>query len=149
MACTQMTMMNRRDVVLAALAAAGENATFTPVQVQKLLFLIDREASQSVGGPHFRFVPYDYGPFDRTVYDELDMLRSIGLVNVNEQAPYRIFVLSQEGYARGQQAFLTLASEVQTFVQQAAQWVRALSFRQLVAAIYAKYPDMRANSVFR
>jgi len=140
--------MNRRDIVLAALAAAGENATFTPVQVQKLLFLIDREASQSVGGPHFRFVAYDYGPFDRVVYDELDALRSVGLVNV-EQSRYRIFVLSQEGFARGQQVFATLAPNIQSFVQQAAQWVRSLSFRQLVAAIYAKYPDMRANSVFR
>lgn len=141
--------MNRRDVVLAALAAAGENATFTPVQVQKLLFLIDREASQSVGGPHFRFVAYDYGPFDRVVYDELEALRGVGLVNVTEQSRYRIFVLSQEGYSRGQQVFASLAPSIQTFVQQAAQWVRSLSFRQLVAAIYAKYPDMRVNSVFR
>jgi hypothetical protein len=37
--------MNRSEIVLAGLAAAGENATFTPVQVQKLFFLLDREAA--------------------------------------------------------------------------------------------------------
>ena len=36
--------------------------------VQKLLFLLDREAAEIVGGPHFRFVPYNYGPFDKGVY---------------------------------------------------------------------------------
>jgi hypothetical protein len=41
--------MNRSDAVLAAMAAAGENATFTPVQIQKLMFLIDREIPRLVG----------------------------------------------------------------------------------------------------
>ena len=45
--------MERPNLVLAALAAGGENASYWPVQVQKLLFLIDREASALVGGPHF------------------------------------------------------------------------------------------------
>jgi hypothetical protein len=68
-------------LVLAALAAGGENATYRPVQVQKLVFLIDREASRLVDGPHFGFQPYDYGPFDRAVYIELDSLHTQGLVN--------------------------------------------------------------------
>jgi hypothetical protein len=38
--------MERDDIILAGLAAGGENATFTPVQVQKLFFLIDREAAR-------------------------------------------------------------------------------------------------------
>ena len=53
---------NEENLVLAALAAGGENATFSPVQVQKLLFVLDREASPHIDGPHFNFIPYDYGP---------------------------------------------------------------------------------------
>jgi hypothetical protein len=68
--------MDRSSLVLAALAAAGGNAAFTPVQVQKLLFLIDREAGRLVGGPHFDFLPYDYGPFDRAVMIPLTSSRS-------------------------------------------------------------------------
>ena len=63
--------MERSELVLAALAAGGKNASYSPVQVQKLLFLVDREGEKLVGGKHFNFVPYDYGPFDREVYDEL------------------------------------------------------------------------------
>ena len=66
--------MERKSLMVAALAAGGENASFTPVQVQKLFFLIDREASHFVDGPHFSFKPYDYGPFDREVYAELERL---------------------------------------------------------------------------
>lgn len=66
--------MYRQDLVLAALAAAGENAAFAPVQVQKFFFLIDREGAHLFGGPHFHFTPYDYGPFDSAVYEALDLL---------------------------------------------------------------------------
>jgi hypothetical protein len=65
--------MTRTEVVLSALAAGGENATFLPVQVQKLFFLIDREASHLVGGRKFSFEPCDYGQFDSAVYEELDV----------------------------------------------------------------------------
>jgi uncharacterized protein len=48
--------MDRQDLVLAALAAAGGNATFAPVQIQKFFFLIDREGAHLFGGPHFNFM---------------------------------------------------------------------------------------------
>jgi hypothetical protein len=35
------------------------------------------------------------------------------------------------------------------YVVNLANWVRQLSFQQLVASIYNKYPEMKANSVFR
>ena len=42
--------MDTRDLMLSARAAGGPNAIYNPVQVQKLLFLIDREAASLVGG---------------------------------------------------------------------------------------------------
>ena len=60
--------LNQADVIAAAFAAAGPGAAFDPIRVQKLLFLIDREASDQIGGPFFDFQPYHYGPFDRAIY---------------------------------------------------------------------------------
>jgi len=40
--------MNRSEILLAGLAAGGENSTYTPVQVQKLFFLLDREAAAAL-----------------------------------------------------------------------------------------------------
>lgn len=140
--------MDRHELMTAALAAAGENASFTPVQVQKLFFLIDREASHLVDGPHFDFRPYDYGPFDRTVYDELDMLSLSGSVAV-ALGRYRLYSLTAEGFSEGQRLLETLPVPTRRFLCDAAGWVRSLNFQQLVAAIYRRYPDMKVNSIFR
>ena len=60
--------LSRENLVLAAFASAG-GRRHTPVQAQKLLFLLDREVP-SLGTP-FKFIPYHYGPFDPEVYDVL------------------------------------------------------------------------------
>lgn len=141
--------MARSDMVLAALAAAGEGRSFSPVQVQKLFFLLDREASHLVAGPHFHFQPYDYGPFDREVYAELDALKLRGLVDTAGDSNYRRYTLTQPGFEAGRQELAAWSQEASDYAAQVTQWVQKLSFQQLVSSIYAKYPDMKVNSVFR
>ena len=55
-------MINRKELVLATLAAA-DGARFTPVQLQKAIFLLDRNLPADLLDTKFGFVPYDYGPF--------------------------------------------------------------------------------------
>jgi hypothetical protein len=141
--------MNRSEILLAGLAAAGENATYTPVQVQKLFFVLDREAAGSLGGPFFNFVPYDYGPFDQAVYAGIDDLARRDLASVQTTGRYRVYGLSQSGQIEGRRILSTLQPAARDYVTNVATWVRQLSFQQLVASIYNKYPEMRANSVFR
>jgi uncharacterized protein len=141
--------MNRNEILLAALAAGGENATYTPVQVQKLFFLLDREASRLLDGPHFNFQPYDYGPFDQAVYSGLEELSRRGLVQVQNAARYRVYGLTHDGFNEGQGALHRLPPNAIGYVQNVAGWVRQLSFQQLVASIYNRYPEMKAKSVFR
>ncbi|MET4802505.1 hypothetical protein [Bradyrhizobium sp. LB11.1] len=141
--------MTRSEMVLAALAAAGQNATFTPVQVQKLFFLLDKEAAHLLGGPYFQFAPHDYGPFDRAVYDELDGLAKNDLTIVQSTGRYRVYGLSQEGFQEGSKALDKFSGNAKSYVSDVANWVRRLTFEQLVASIYNRYPDMKVNSVFR
>ena len=63
--------LSSTQVVSGARAAGGPGIIFNPVQIQKLLFLFDREIPEQVGGPHFQFVAYHYGPFDLEVYGVL------------------------------------------------------------------------------
>jgi hypothetical protein len=117
--------------------------------VQKLFFLIDREASHLVGGPHFNFVAYDYGPFDRAVYDGLEELGQCELARVENTGRYRVYALSQRGFQEGAKVLSGLPVSARTYISNVSTWVRKLSFEQLVASIYNRYPDMKANSVFR
>lgn len=140
--------MTREDNVLLGLAAGGANARFTPVQVQKLFFLIDREASHLVEGPHFNFVPYDYGPFDKSVYETLEGLSQCGLAVTQSTGTYRVYELTEAGVAAGTVALSKLTPSAREYIKQLSNWVRKLSFEQLVGTIYKKYPEMKEKSVF-
>ena len=141
--------MDRREIILAALAAGGENMSYSPVQVQKIFFLLDREVAPSIDGPHFDFQPYDYGPFDRAIYDQLEILQFSGDVEIRRTGSYRVYALTSQGFDAGTALLSRLDGAVSDFVRSVTQWVQSLSFQQLVAAIYQKYPEMKANSVFR
>lgn len=140
--------MEPRELILAALAAGGKNASYSPVQVQKLLFLVDREGAELVGGKHFNFIPYDYGPFDRAVYDELDILAEMGLVDVHTPGRYRKYSLTVDGYRRGGEKLDSLPAHGRSFLGRVAEWIRPLNFEQIVATIYKLYPEMKVRSVF-
>ena len=137
--------MHREDIVLAAMAAGGEGARFDPVRIQKLLFVIDREVSIE-GAPHFEFQAYHYGPFDVAVYEVLDQLVEANKVEVHRSGQYREYSLSGTGRKPGQDVLAQLARRTSGAMTKVARWVLSLSFWDLIAAIYRKYPEMAANS---
>jgi hypothetical protein len=141
--------MTRSEILLAGLAAAGENANLTPVQVQKLFFLLDREAAPLLDGPHFNFQPYDYGPFDSAVYNGIEELARRNLAHVQSTGRYRVYSLSQSGFQEGSRLLNAVAPNARNYIVNVAGWIRQLTFEQLVASIYNRYPEMKAKSVFR
>jgi len=142
--------MDQTDITLAALTSAN-GVTFTPVQIQKLLFLIDMRLAQQTGGPHFKFEPYDYGPFDAKIYRCLESLQHQGELEIIENANLRWkkYRLTPEGIARGQQLLSKLPEDVSEYISRLAFFVTSMSFEELVGTIYKAYPAMKVNSVFR
>ena len=139
--------MNRRDLVLAVMTA-GDGAIHTPVQMQKLLFLIDRKVPTSVGGPHFSFRPFDYGPFDEAVYVELGRLEEKGFVAI-DRSDYDTYRLTKRGEEAGQETLAGLPPHISAYIERLSEWVRARTFAALVSAIYREFQDMKVQSVFR
>lgn len=142
-----MTDFSQEDAALVALAAMpGGNST--PVQIMKMLFLMDRKAPGAFGGPKFNFAPYDYGPFDRSVYEAVETLATRRLVEIVGGRP-RMYRLTEEGRTEAS----ILADRIQPafldYFQHLGSWISSLGFSQLVSAIYREFPDMRVNSVFR
>jgi len=142
--------MDKQSLVLAILSA-GNGGEFSPVQVQKLFFLVDKNIPRYVGGPHFNFSPYDYGPFDKAVYGVLEKLGVAGFLETCE-VPGRswpTYRLTQSGQSEGQALLSRLPEKVITYIKDLVEFVRTLSFEELVSAIYRAYPEMKVNSVFR
>lgn len=143
-------VMKDRDVVMAALAAA-KGATYTPVQIQKLLFLLDRKLVTELKGPYFNFEPYDYGPFDRRVYEVLESLENEGLVEIirAQNLRWKKYRTTSEGQRKGEEILSTIEPGIAERIISLSNTVRRLSFGELVSAIYKAYPEMKVNSVFQ
>lgn len=140
--------MDRRELVLAALAA-GDGDRHDPVEVQKMFFLIDRKVPNEVEGPHFDFQPYNYGPFDRAVYEELEAASRDGLVRMIPRGTWSEYELTEEGLEAGREALEQLSDRGAKYLRAASDFVRSLSFNELVSVIYKSFPEMRENSVFQ
>lgn len=141
--------MQKSELLLAALAA-GEGKQHTPVQVQKLLFLIQKQLAAEIGGEIFNFAPYDYGPFDSSVYEELRKLEADGLV-VGEPTNrgWKKYRLTEAGQAQGVVALTGLQPRISAYIGEVSKFVLSLGFADLVSAVYKAYPEMKVNSVFR
>lgn len=140
--------LHRDDYVLAVLATSGGEA-WTPVQVQKMFFLLDQRLASQVGGPHFSFAAYDYGPFDAAVYDVIERQERATLASVERASSMRMFRLTRLGQERGDEVLASMAVAPREYIRSLSAWVRSLSFQQLVSAVYKEFPAMKANSVFR
>lgn len=141
--------MNSRDFALVALAGAKRQA-LSPVQLQKLLFLLDRNIGLRVGGSGFDFKPYHYGPFDKAVYSTLTALACEGKAEIEESpSSHRAFRLTEAGQQEGERKRAALGQQVVDYINAVCEFVRGQSFAGLVSSIYSAYPEMKVNSVFR
>ena len=138
--------MDKHSFILAALAPA-KGGLHSPVQVQKLMFLLDEQVSKNVGGPFYNFEPYDYGPFDKMVYEDLEILFMEGLVEIIS-GNWRSYRLTEAGQSEGENFLNEIEDAPRKHIEELSSFVRNLSFTQLVSAIYKQYPHMKENSVF-
>ena len=137
----------RSEIVLAAMAAGGLGARYDPVRVQKLLFLVDSEIPQYIDGPYFHFEPHHYGPFDKSVYEELDRLAEQREVGIDTDEGYNRYSLTDTGYAKGTSVLEMLSDPPSSYLENTAKWIRFVPLKQLLSTIYRQYPEMAVNSI--
>ncbi len=141
--------MTRLEYVLAVLAA-GNGEVLTPVQIQKLFFLLDRKVAGQLGGVRFNFQPQGYGPFDKEVFEDLRELSGQNLISIDEAvhrtSTYRI---TPAGLARGAPLLAQIPLPMREYIGKLLEWVRGQSFESLISWIYREYPEMSVRGVFR
>jgi hypothetical protein len=142
--------MDKKEIILAAMASSS-GADYSPVQIQKLLFLLDKKIPTYLNGPHFKFVPYAYGPFAIEIYQLLDGFDNSGEVNILHSlaSGIRKYRLTKTGQQEGEKLLGKLDSKIRDYMAKLSVFVRSLSFAELVSSIYNEYPEMKKNSVFR
>ena len=91
-----MVMINRRDWPLLALAQAPDGK-LTPVQLQKILFLMAMEVHEEISTPFYNFVPYNYGPFDATIYSDIEDNARDGLALIDKSGKWSTYIITPQG----------------------------------------------------
>jgi|HubBroStandDraft_6_1064221.scaffolds.fasta_scaffold1642015_2 uncharacterized protein YwgA len=140
--------MRREDLTLIMLALS-DGRQYTPVQIQKAMFLADDFAREAFDS-RYDFQPYDYGPFDPDVYRDVERMEVEGLTRISVTSRgWNVYMATDAGRRRGRELLDTLPPEQRDKLTRISKFVRTLSFTDLVSSIYKAYPHMRERSVFR
>lgn len=140
--------MTKKDWALLAISVANGRG-LSAVQLQKALFLLEQGVPKEIGPDFYNFRPYNYGPFDSRVYTDAESLSENNLVTlIKPTGRYTVYNVTPEGAARAQDLASKAPPRAIQHLKAVVTWIQGLTFAQLVRAIYAQYPDMKANSVF-
>ena len=140
--------MKRKYWTLLLLAEAAKSCrTLSAVRLQKLTFLLGATHTEEVGDTFYDHRPYRYGPFDAAVYGDVEELEREALAVVDSAGSWKEYGATLAGCEHARS--LPVEDDVRDYVSRITEWALSLSFASLVRAIYDKYPEQQAHSVFR
>ena len=122
--------MDKANLLLAALAS-GNVETYTPEDVQSLLFLVSRQFPETIDPPPFNFTLWGHGPFDPRVNELLEELALDSYLSVTRQEKRRDVTLTTTGRTRAAEMLDQLSSEEVEYMRRASRFVAAKSTRIL------------------
>ena len=139
--------MERQDWLLLVLAAA-DRKPLSPLQLQKSLFLVGYDLAKLVGPDFYTFQPFDYGPFDATVYQDAEEQAAQGLITIRSHpVTKRVFSLTATGTTRARALEPELPADAVRHCRYIVQWAQSQTFQELTQAIYEQFPAYAERSV--
>ena len=140
------TEFTQTDVLLKIITVA-EGDPISPVQLQKIAFLVGEECAEFVPKSYYKFVPYDYGPFSAKIYQDAELLEAQGLISidVNPTGGWKEYSATFRSSSADTSSIPKIVAD---YIETAVKWAMGLTFRELVSSIYYNYPEYRENSIF-
>lgn len=140
--------MDRKDWLMLLLGAEDAGGATPPLGrawVEKCLFVVAERLPQAreARGGFYRFTTLNYGPSDPDVARDAQVLQAEGLI-VGLDGSYRA---TEAGRARAR-ALAGSDPSGADYLRRCRAWAGKLSFSELLRAIHAEWPEMRAGSVF-
>jgi uncharacterized phage-associated protein len=175
--------LSRTDLLLQLLADLPTGKSSGAVQgitrLQKLLFLAEREAGVTVGeGTDFNFTAYKFGPVSKDLYDDLEKLENLGLIETHgiaepstaerdeyglsfeglmgEEEQESAEVFEERRYAITEQGLNWLKARASAMGDEVRKGIRrvkgkygSISLSDLLYYVYTRYPEMTSESEIR
>lgn len=143
---------------LALMYACEQEPIEGRTRLQKMVFLMQQRFKEQGKDPllsdDFEFIPYDYGPFSKDLYAELDSMSEKSMIkdsveeigNDNVKYDYSIqnqgieFVENQLGQEEAE-TILQMAEEIK-------EEYNDVMLSDLIEDVYAEYPEYAKNSIY-
>jgi len=142
--------MKKADWTLIIIAAASD-ASLSPIQLQKALFLISKTIPPTHLPDFYLFKAYNYGPFSQEIYLDAERLAAEGYVEIFTEAiqTWSSYRVTSTGKTRADLLRQSIDTEIGIYIDSLVTWIRSLSFEQLLGFIYTNYKEFSTNSIFR
>ena len=151
--------MHRKLLPLALMYANDGEPIEGRTRLQKMVFLMQKELEQrdqsGTVGLEYDFIPYDYGPFSKELYDDLDAMIEQEFVDDTEE-PLRsgkvkyIYEIEDDG-----EELVDSESESWEDVDAIMQLAREIKknynnmlLSELIEYVYSEYPEYAERSVY-
>lgn len=130
-------MLKRQRILLHLLKRADK--PLTRIELTKWCFLLRHEMPSQGGPSFFDFVPYQYGPFSFSMYQELDKLAAQSFIETPDD---KSVVLTPLGESEASSPS-GVAQDVEVLVTR----FRGMSTNRLLDYVYDRFPEFTVNSV--
>jgi len=145
----------RQVLLLLLLYAKNNEEVVGRSKLQKMLFLIQKEEfkREPLSGvvERYNFHPHFFGPFSDEVTDDIEFLRSLGLIEVKTLRGVEVFYLTEKGLKK--MCDLIEEGKIPYFMLDATERVKKKWNRkpteELTKYVYKHYPEYTTRSRIR
>jgi hypothetical protein len=141
-----MASVDRQDIMLLIADGADGSYPLDPIRLMKGCFIVDQIGPAEWKGL-FAFEPYDYGPFDSSVYRARDALVGKDLLLRYPAGRYSQYAISEAGRERAAMLASSMDKPAADWLRNIGHWVTSKSFTELLREIYERFPDYATKSI--
>ena len=136
-----------RKYLLLRIIAAADGERVTPTQLQKVAFLLGEDFRDEMPDDYYTFNKEGFGPHCLEIYGDADELRRERRIDTsrNPRGGWQEFQFI--GY-RNWEGMECISKPIADYIDETMRWARQKSFKELVSAVYTRFSEYRANSVF-
>lgn len=145
-------MIDRQLLPLALLRASGGQDIRGRTRLQKMVFLIQQQFGDKEELPgEYSYVPYDYGPFAKKLYDDLDFLEERRVITENRVTMDDKVVYYYSLGPNAEEYLNNWSSDEVDRVLEMAEHIKNqfndVPLPNLLDYVYGEYPEYAENSV--
>jgi len=150
--------MHRKLLPLALMYAGDGEPIEGRTRLQKLVFLMQKRLEEAGEDPlqsdDYEFVPYDYGPFSKELYDDLDDTIARGMVEGREEdlgedkVKYDYEIQDQGKQWVGDQLSKEEAQRILELAEEIKDEYGEVNLSDLIDEVYSRYPKYAENSIY-